>query len=389
MRRRDFLACAGAAGVAGACGPARGAQATAAFRLRDAVAIPAWAKREICLGLARYWAWKGEDETVAFPIVTDVHSRTGALPKDLSFADSKMHIFLAQHAAEEGMADFLADLGDIDLDMGSFKNGKRAAFCEKEQMEARLDAQVRIYEDCPCPVFFCVGNHDHSGGRYASAQFGARFNVGITQARGHALALGPDGSYGFYDIPAKKTRAIFLNSSDEGYYGYSVAQLAFFARSLATLPEGWTAFLLQHFCIQTVIGRWTSYPDTKAKRQEKVIAVMEDFVARRKGSADGVAWDFSGRKDARFAGCFFGDSHFDNYLRANGVDYSISQGYGTVQPKELTIVPTAVYTRFPRASQMLVDYVGIKPAKREVRIFRLGAGGPARDRGYVYGPSPA
>ena len=117
MRRRDFLACAGAACMAGGIPAASSAaSAQAVFRLRDAVAIPAWAKREICLGLSRYWMWKGSDETVAFPIVTDVHSRMGEMPRDLSFADSKMHIFRAQHAAEEGMADFLADLGDIDLD---------------------------------------------------------------------------------------------------------------------------------------------------------------------------------------------------------------------------------------------------------------------------------
>ena len=386
MRRRDFLACAGAACMTGGIPAASSAaSAQAVFRLRDAVAIPAWAKREICLGLSRYWMWKGSDETVAFPIVTDVHSRMGEMPRDLSFADSKMHIFLAQHAAEEGMADFLADLGDIDLDMGSYRNGKRVAFCEKDQMEARLASQVQIYEDFPCPVLFCLGNHDHSGGRYPSAQFGARFNVGITRARGHALALGPDGAYGYYDIPAKKTRAIFLNSSDEGYYGYSAAQLGYLVRALATLPEGWTALMMQHFCIQTVIGRWTSYPDCKARRQEVAIAILEAFVARKKGNADKVEWDFTERKDSRFAGCFFGDSHFDNYLRSNGVDYSISQGYGMVNEKELTIVPTAVHTRFPRNGQMLVDFVGIKPDKREVRIFRLGAGGSARDRGYSYG----
>ena len=52
------------------------------FELRDLVVVPAWAKREIAMTLARYWAWKGEDESVVFPIVTDVHSKTTDLRKD-------------------------------------------------------------------------------------------------------------------------------------------------------------------------------------------------------------------------------------------------------------------------------------------------------------------
>ena len=70
-------------------------------------------------------------------------------------------------------------------------------------------------------------------------------------------------------------------------------------------------------------------------------------------------------------------------MKTNGVDYSISQGYGTVSPKE--IENGGVYTPFSRVKQMLVDLVAVKPAKREVRIFRVGAGGEVRDRGYLYG----
>ena len=39
---------------------------------------------------------------------------------------------------------------------------------------------------------------------------------------------------------------------------------------------------------------------------------------------------------------------------------------------------------FARDKQMLVDFVAIKPAKHEVKLFRIGMGGPERDRGYSY-----
>ena len=37
-------------------------------------------------------------------------------------------------------------------------------------------------------------------------------------------------------------------------------------------------------------------------------------------------------------------------------------------------------TPVDRTRTMLVDMVAIKPAKREMQIFRIGAGGPACDR---------
>lgn len=376
MDRRKFLAmsCALAACGVGKAGPG------------DSVKIPEWAGREIAATLARYRAWKGGDVTVAFPIITDVHSKTTDLPEDLSFGDSKMHVFLAQHAADEAGADFLADLGDIDLDLGVpiDKNWPpKFRFCSPEEMQRRVETQRTIYRDWQRPVLFALGNHDHSRGRFSSAAFGDAFNRGITAAHGHKVTLGDDGSYGYYDVPAKKTRAIFLNSSDEGYYGYSVKQLAFLARALGTVPTGVTALLVQHFCIKTEIGYWKTFRTTRAKRQEIAIRMLEDFVAHRAGEADGMKWNFTGLKDTSFAGCFFGDSHFDNYVKANGVDYSISQGYGGVSPKE--IENGGVFTPFSRSKQMLVDLVAVKPGKREVKIFRIGAGGAARDRGYAYG----
>ena len=394
MNRREFITtCAAGAAIAATSLPLLADDAKPPLPdyrkflpLRDRVTIPDWAKNEIATALARYKAWKGEDETVSFPIITDVHSRLCDFPKDLSFSDSKMHTLLAQLAAEEANADFVADLGDIDLDLGvPITNDWPPKFraCTPEELMQRVAVQQALYAEAKLPILFAVGNHDHSRSRYSSAEFGSAFNVTVNQDKGFKLNLCPTGDYGYYDMPDKKTRAIFLNTSDDGYYGYSIAQLNFFANALATLSEGWTAVVVQHFCIQISIGHWKSFPDTKAKRQEIAIKIMEDFVAAKAGEMEGVKWNFSTGGKRWLAGCLCGDSHFDNYLKSNGVDYTISQGYGGIRDADM--IPGAYKTApFARDKQMLVDFVAIKPAKHEVKLFRIGMGGPERDRGYSY-----
>ena len=343
--------------------------------LRSRVAIPDWAKKEIAATLARYNAWKGDDMTVAFPLVTDVHCRPHTLPSDLSnFTDPKMHLFFAQQAGEEANADFIADLGDIDLDFAfeTTADGKKKIRPYKpEEFMSRL------------PGLCAVGNHDHALNHFTSAQFGKAFNVTLNQGKDFKITLCPTGDYGYYDIPGKKARAIFLNTSDDGYYGYSIAQLEFIVNALASMQENWTAIIMQHFCIQHEIGHWaTSIPHVRAKRQDIVIRIMEDFVAHRKGELEGVKWNFENGGKHWLAGCLAGDSHIDNYLKCNGVDYIISQGYGPMAA--FNVIPGAHLTNFDSSKQMLIDFVAIKPAKHEVKIFRLGAGGAERDRGYLY-----
>ncbi|MBQ9445218.1 MAG: twin-arginine translocation signal domain-containing protein, partial [Victivallales bacterium] len=341
--------------------------------LRSRVTIPDWAKKEIATTLARYKEWKGDDMTVAFPLVTDVHCRPHTLPADLSsFADPKMHILFAQMAGEEANADFVADLGDMDLDFAFevAENGaKKIRPYKPEEFMSRAAVEQAHYAESKLPVLFAVGNHDHALNRFTSEQFGKAFNVTVNNGKGFNLTLCPTGDYGYYDIPNKNVRAIFLNTSDEGYYGYSIAQLNFFVNALTTLPENGTAVIMQHFCIQHEIGHWaTSIPHARAKRQDIVIRIMEDCIARRRGELEGVKWDFSNGGKRYIAGCLAGDSHIDNYLKCNGIDYIISQGYGPMAP--FNVIPGAHLTSFDSSKQMLIDFVAIKPAKHEVKIFR-------------------
>ena len=62
--------------------------------------LPAWANRQIDEAVARYRAWKGADETVAFTFMTDLHSHLTAKAVPLDFSNARYHVLFAQAAAD-------------------------------------------------------------------------------------------------------------------------------------------------------------------------------------------------------------------------------------------------------------------------------------------------
>ena len=347
--------------------------------------IPEWAESEIDQTLERFLEWKGDDEVVVVPLITDVHSEPlpGATvngdPAELDWSDAKNHVYIAQHAAVRFGADFMVDLGDIGLDR--LRGGGPS---RPEDMYWRVAAQMRVYQDFDAvPVFFCVGNHDHGPGRslvISNRAFGEIFNLPSIR-RGIPFKTGPDFDYGYYDIPEKKTRAFFLNTSDGAYYGYSREQLRFVADHLR-LPAGWTVVFFQHFCVGHPLGIWLSSPDIRAERDDVWTAVLRGFLRNEAGEADGVAWDFTQNEDCRLVGCITGDSHFDNAGTVGGILHVITQGFGDVHPNELP--ENAVKTKFDKRNQTLIDVAAIKPKTRELKMFRIGAGGADRDRAFAF-----
>jgi len=371
VSRRGFLVGAAAVGLKTVVSAGTGGTASAE--------LPAWATAEIAKTLARYRAWKGDDLTAAFTFVTDIHSRSADIAAPIDWTDGKMHIPLAIRTAVLAEADFVADLGDQDLER----------MCtSRETLERRMASTIALYEPCPLPVLFCMGNHDH--GRpfpgekerpVTNARFGETFNT-LAGRHGHTLVLSPDKSWGYYDVPAKRLRAIFLNTSDGAYYGYTAAQLQFFANALC-LPKGWTAVALQHYCIVSAIGHWRSWREKSAFcGANAAIAqrIAEDMIAHAKGSEKGVSWDFTGLEGTNFAGFFCGDSHFDHQIDWQGVHYTVSQGYSGCPAHDFPY--GAVSTPFARNRMCLFELVAVKPEKGQVKVFRVGAGGEARDRFY-------
>ena len=63
-------------------------------------------------------------------------------------------------------------------------------------------------------------------------------------------------------------------------------------------------------------------------------------------------------------------------------DYIITQGFGRVL--EQNIPEGAISTQYDPGIETLIDVAAIKPEKRELKIFRIGAGGSSRDRVFSF-----
>ena len=333
---------------------------------------------------ARLESWRGGEKAVVFPLVTDTHAARPLFSVPPDFRDTKYHVLLAQRAALRFKADLFAELGDIGFDRDlSWKPSK------KEDALLRLESQRNLYRDFPLPVLFCMGNHDCGrsyGGffsevRLSTKAYGGMFN-GMIKKRGTELVTGPNEDYGYYDVPGKKCRVFFLNPSDSGEVGFSTEQMGFLADGLK-VPADTCAVILAHKCIHPTIGKWKGGRPGTIKNGDLCMTMLADFVTGSKGGEGNVRWDFSGSRGATLAGCIFGDSHFNDQAVTNGVNFVITQGYGTVSAKDLT-ENVGYVTPVDRTKTMLVDMVAIKPAKREMRIFRIGAGGAERDRAFTF-----
>lgn len=350
--------------------------------------IPKWVDDQIEATYARFLAWEGKDQTVVFPLVTDVHAARPDFSSSPDFRDTKYHILFVQRAAKKFGADFMADLGDIGFDRDIKWNPSK-----KSDAEGRLAAQRAIYGQSDLPVLFCKGNHDSGRAngtgfselRLTSAEYGSMFN-GMMKKRGVPLVTGPNNDYGYYDLPGKKCRVFFLNTSDSGEYGLSDQQMNFLAKGLQ-VSENTTVVLLQHICMHPIIGRWRNgFPGRMFTNQALCMKILTDFVDNQKGLSGDVHWDFTRNKGTALAGSISGDSHFDAQDRVFGVNYITTQGYGTVA---FSNVPeNAVYLapsgKDARNLSMCVDVVAIKPGKREMMFFRIGIGDKNRDRSFKF-----
>lgn len=360
-------------------------------------ALPEWAVDEIRDGVARYFAWKGADMTVAFPLMTDIHSHVAATPSGRDWKDAKSHVLFQRAIAREVGADFLANLGDLDLDVNIL-----GAAPTMDKVEAVIADYVGLCSGEERPFLFAMGNHDHAKERFTSKQFGDAFNRGVNGAKAGRLHLSEDGTWGYLDLAEKKFRAIFLNTSDEGYLGFSVRQMQDLSDALSSAEEDWSVAVLQHANIPDFIARWRRFIDDANFRRSGIeMQMVEDFANRRgdlvqgfhnppiRGEYCGVKWDFANSR-ANLVGVFQGHLHAESHLRHAKVNYVIRPGYGTIpwdcrcgewrDPKR-DAKGKSVYDR---SKSMMIDLVAVKPGKRKVRVFRFGFGGADSELEYVY-----
>lgn len=394
--RRVFLELAGCACLQSVLPKAVEAAVCREEMSLDGVAFPEWAVREIDDGLQRFARWKGDDQVISFTIVTDTHSHFLDLERPANWRDPRNHYLFLRKIAELAGSAAVLNLGDLDFDLG------RASPTEEEIHKAR-DGFLKVLSSEMRPQIFTKGNHDSARGRMSSGEFGATFNVGLNRAKGHDLHLSKCGTWGYYDVPGGSVRVIFLNSSDEGYQGFSREQLQFLADCLAATPDGCGVLVVQHTNMPEFIVRWrrTLADARETKRSVLEMQIIEDFANRRGGIVegwkndavagcyDGVKWDFRAAK-GRLIGVLQGHAHSESYLKYANVNYIIRPGYGTI-PVDCRCGEWRDPKRneqgariFSCDKSMMIDLLAVKPSRRIAHIFRFGTGGEQSELDFAY-----
>ena len=344
-----------------------------AAQVVDALPVPDWVDREIDATKARIDAWKGSDEVVLVPTITDFHFYSpacGVWPDFPSVAASKLaHAKYLKRVIERLGADAGANLGDLGFDYCP----RHWSHSLDNERAARLAIEDAIYASLKVPFVMVPGNHD--AGWDSPTGFGDRFNSPAFP-RTRNYRRGPTGAYGYLDLAAKRTRLFFVSTAESGNGGgcaISLEQVAFMRKAVAETPDGWAVTFFSHECLHPDCGRWDS-PDYKTPRHK----LSPGFAGMRELISETVR---GGRLKAH--GILCGDSHYDLDWTdpESSIRYVISQGYGGCGKKQHPKSPAVpVELHFDRAKQMLVDVSAIRPRTGEWKVFRVGVGGASRDR---------
>ena len=317
-----------------------------------------YVKPQVREAYKRYSAWKGDDETLVFPIITDVH--TGA-------RFSYKHVGYAAEAGRKFKADFMANLGDIGLNT-------YPATVDSVYADFILDKTLEGMRKFDGIWLYCPGNHDWDGGggKWLTEEFLSDFFQKPWQEKaGDNLHLTPGRTYGYLDIPSKHFRVIFLNSEStrtkgDFYYSYGDEQLEWLSALLDSTPEDVHVLLLSHWMPHS-LGTWNAV-SMNPIRKEPSSKIMD------------LLSSYSGK--VNLVGLFTGDTHVNFHVEVNDVNYFVSQGYGWNSPEML--LPGQDYAFYDYMKSLCIDVVAVKPAKREVHTFRIGAGGEDFDYDFNY-----
>lgn len=314
----------------------------------------------------RMMEWANGDSIYTLAQVTDVHSGGTEKYKVLEWLDSLNDLF--------GF-NVIANFGDIGLDTSATNGDKAASF-------ALIENTKRFMRNCN-PWLFLKGNHEklEEGIVSNNGMYGNIFNRSLVKNKNN-IVLSNDGCYGYSDDGKTKTRFIFLNTSDTGYYyGLSNMQLQFVIDGIMSAADGYKIIVGSHFCIDD-IGRWNSYPDSCVGGA--TLANILKSLANHTAGEDAnkaLSWNFSSKTNVKLVCSIAGDSHFNNYVKRDGVNYIVRQGYGGVSDSEMP--DGATKDSFIWNSICNFDVLCVK-SNGEAKVFRIGLGGEARDVEFTY-----
>lgn len=361
-----------------------------------------FATDEASITFERFQKWKGNDECLVFPLISDIHTYVG---------DNAKYKGIDYCIATDGVFgyNFIGHLGDF--------GPANSSSLTYEQEKEILQRVSRCFNKYNGRIFFAHGNHDND----YSASLGFRMSdIANYMAQptfnrfNDEFDINYEHHCFFRDYVKLKTRIMVVNTTDKdvatgGEYGMSDEQLTWIYNTLLSVPTGYCVVILEHFC-PIKIGEWNSYiSDTDyayGADQELIgyVKMLEAFASHTSATYGSRYFDFTNvPSNTCLVGVFCGDSHFDANLHknetltvkkkvggdnvnfdinGNGVNWLITQSYGIVSPTE--IPSWATYTSFDYSSQLLIDVVAIKPKRRIFKVFRIGAGGNDRDREFIF-----
>lgn len=306
---------------------------------------------------ARYNEWKGTDEVLSFPVLTDLHTQENYTYQHIGYIVRTDDLF---------KYDFMVSLGDIGLNLGP-------AHYSKDYVASIIKATRTEMDRFQGVFLYAAGNHDWDAGEgdYNTAGFlSDTFQKPSLKYAGNNLHLIPGKVYCYYDVPGKDVRVIMLNSEGTGtrngsYYVYDDEQFEWLRDLLENTPEDMAVVVMSHY-MPHPIGRWHNepVPETKASN-ERMMDLLAEFKAKR-----------------NIVGLFCGDSHVNALEVRDGVNYYITQSYGWCST-DLMMEGTK-HAFYDYRKNLCCDVVAIKPLKREVHTFRIGAGGAEYDYAFTY-----
>ncbi|MCQ2152368.1 MAG: metallophosphoesterase [Bacteroidales bacterium] len=319
--------------------------------------IPDFVVPQVTEAHDRYMEWKGDDETVIFPIFTDVHAHT-----DYRFH----HIGYIADASDIWNYDFMLCLGDVGVNLGP-------AHISKDITNTILTGISDEMKKFHGIFLYVPGNHDWDGGEgtvTSEERFQELFQKPGLEKAGGNLHLTPGKVYHYYDIPEKNFRIILLNSCgtctlQDKYYVFDDEQVEWFKNLVNDTPKEMSILVACHY-MPHPNGRWHNTPAPyNLQSNERMMDVLAEL-----------------KKSHNIIGLFCGDSHFNMHEVDRNVNYFITQGLGFCT--EAQLMPGTRRAPYDVEESLCCDVIAIKPAKGEVHTFRIGAGGADFDYEFKY-----
>ena len=319
--------------------------------------IPDFVVPQITEAHERYMEWKGDDETVVFPIFTDIHAHT-----DYRFR----HIGYVAETSGIWNYDFMLCLGDIGINLGP-------AHISKDITTSIMNSISGEMKKYPGVFLYTPGNHDWDAGEgtvNSEERFQELFQKPSLEKAGGNLHLTPGKVYHYYDIPEKNFRIILLNSCGtctlkDMYYVFDDEQVEWFKNLVKETPQEMSILVTCHY-MPHPNGRWHNTPAPyNLRSNERMMDVLAEL-----------------KRHHNIVGLFCGDSHFNMHEVDRNVNYFVTQSMGVCSKENL--MPGTRRADVNLEESLCCDVVAVKPAKNQVHTFRIGAGGADYDYEFNY-----